>query len=120
MVTVTVQSVNDAPVMAPGSLVIDPAEVWFNQVFTLNGSLADVDPDDAHTVIITWAPGITETIDLPVGVYGFSAQHTYLVRGARDHLRHRLRCPCRRACHAGPHLNVQQTLYVTNLPMIKR
>ncbi len=119
VVTVTVQPVNDAPVMTPESLVIDPAGVWVNQVFTLTGSLTDVDPDDTHTVIITWAPGITETVELPVGVMGFSATHTYALRGAQT-ISVTVKDASGEYVTIDLIVNVQQTLYVTNLPMIRR
>ncbi len=119
-VTIIVAPVNDAPIMAPGSLTVDPAGVWLNQVFTLNGSLTDADPDDAHTVIITWATGITETINLPAGVFVFSAQHTYLVGGTQTISVTVYDVPAGEIATLELIVNVRQTLYITNLPMIRR
>jgi hypothetical protein len=80
-VSVTVQPINDSPVMEAGDIWIDPTEPYASQAFTLTGTLADVDTEDSHRVIIEWMPGVSETIDLGVGVLEFSIQHTYPVAG---------------------------------------
>lgn len=49
-----------------------------NQVFRLDGQFSNPDPNDAHTVVITWGDGTVSTLEVPGGEGGFSASHQYV------------------------------------------
>jgi hypothetical protein len=68
-VTVT----NSAPNLEP----LPDQEVKIFHLVELPVAFTDPGWMDSHTVTIEWAPGVTETLELPAGVTDFVLQHTY-------------------------------------------
>jgi hypothetical protein len=76
-VNVTVLNVNDAPVLNAAQMSVETVNE--NDFVTMTGSLTDADPDDAHTVTISWGDGTAnEVINFPSGQQTFTATHQYL------------------------------------------
>jgi len=76
-VAIIVTSVNDVPV--PNEPVATPSVINENESTTVSGLLADVDPQDAHVVTISWGDGSPGTVlNLAPGVLTYSATHQYL------------------------------------------
>lgn len=76
-VAVTAAPVNHAPEI----LALDLSEHLIEEHDTviLTGSLTDLDPQDAHSVLIDWGPGEgTTTLSLEAGALTFTAHHQYL------------------------------------------
>jgi hypothetical protein len=55
--------------------------VKINELVALPVTFTDPGWMDSHTVVIEWAPGITETLNLAAGVTDFILQHTYTQTG---------------------------------------
>ncbi len=69
-----------------GSLVLTPSAATITQgdTFTLSGSFADPDPNEARTVVITWGDNTpSTTVLLPANTLAFSANHQYLTVSPR-------------------------------------
>ncbi len=60
------------------SLILSAASVTENDSVLLSGSLVDPDPNQTHTVLVTWGDGSNTTVQLPASVFTFSAPHVYL------------------------------------------
>src|SRR6185312_184564 len=59
--------------------VATPSVINENESTTVSGLLADVDPQDAHVVTISWGDGSPGTVlNLAPGVLTYSATHQYL------------------------------------------
>lgn len=59
--------------------LIDVDVSIFGDTITLNGTFADPDADDSHTVLIDWADGSPQSkIAVPTGSRQFQANHSYL------------------------------------------
>lgn len=77
-VNITVNPVNDPPVINDEDLTVTPAAIQETEIITLTGSFTDEESGDAHSVIIDWGDGNSDVITLTVGITSFSASHTYL------------------------------------------
>ena len=77
-VSITVNSVNDAPVV---SNIIATA-VTEDGLTTLTGTVSDIDSTGPSTLSINWgdplSPGNAQTVTLPTGATSFSVTHKYL------------------------------------------
>ena len=63
--------------VAPALGELPDFSVLAGEQFTITGVITDPGNLDTHQVIILWAPGITETVDLAEGVTGFTASYAY-------------------------------------------
>lgn len=77
-VVVSVVAVNDAPVVISENLEITPAQIQEGETLTLTAVFTDLDLMDAHTALIEWGDGSSDSLDLAEDVKAFSAQHQYL------------------------------------------
>lgn len=59
------------------SLSTSAASLLEGQSLTLNGSFSNPDPQDTHTVVVSWGDGSTTTLNLGAGVFQFQSSHTY-------------------------------------------
>lgn len=76
--TLLVTVSNADPILA----LIPDQSIRYGSPFMLSGSFSDPGWLDTHTVAITWAPGITQTLTLAAGQAEFDASHTYPNVGA--------------------------------------
>ena len=76
VISITVANV--APILAS----LPDQIIKVGEVLTITGIFTDPGLLDAHTVDITWADGLTETLVLAAGVSTFEATHTYTQTGA--------------------------------------
>lgn len=76
-VSLTVNPVNDTPVLNPGDLSFMQESVYEGLVITLTGVFIDVDGEDTHSILVVWGDGLSETLDLPAGVYNLELGHIY-------------------------------------------
>ena len=67
--------------VAPSLDALPDQQTLTAQMVYVNGVYADPGILDTHTVVIEWAPGITETLNLAAGGSTFSAGHAYFVPG---------------------------------------
>jgi PKD repeat protein len=75
--TLRVTVTNVAPLLAP----LPDQTVKVNHVMTVTGSLSDPGWLDAHTLVIDWGDGVTETVPLAPGVTTFAVTHAYTATG---------------------------------------
>lgn len=67
---------------APPSIEPIPDQIAIaGQPITINGLIGDPGWLDPHTLTIEWSPGVTDTLDLPAGVYMYQFSHVYATLG---------------------------------------
>ena len=72
-----------APNHPPTDLVLTPSGAFENGSATLDGSFADLDKSDAHTVALTWSDGsASESLALAAGTTTFSTSHLFTDPGS--------------------------------------
>jgi hypothetical protein len=69
---------NVAPVLAP----LADASLNLGDPFTLALTFSDPGLLDAHTVVIAWGDGLTETLELAPGLLSLDLSHTYAAEGS--------------------------------------
>jgi PKD repeat protein len=67
--------------VAPELAALPNLTITVGEPLTLTGAFSDPGLLDAHTVLINWGDGLTETQELLAGVYDFSAGYTYAIEG---------------------------------------
>lgn len=77
-VSVTVTPVNDVPQV--GALFDQTVRV--GEAVTLTIAFTDPDAFDLHTIGVTWSPGVSEAIELGVGVWEIQLSHLYTMPGS--------------------------------------
>ena len=68
---------NAAPVLSP----LPDQAAAVGEVVSVTGIFTDASLLDTHTVVIEWAPGVSETLNLPAGVSAFDFSYVYNAAG---------------------------------------
>ena len=69
---------NAAPALAP----LPDADIALGDPFNLTAAFSDPGLLDAHTIVIDWGDGLTETFELAPGVFSLDLAHTYAAVGS--------------------------------------